>query len=83
MVGAAVRVQGYDMQRGHHPKIARRADGAWVVECPECRSDTTSSIPLGIGMALTSKETAQLLRDNHAGIRRRPVGSETRRLRAG
>ncbi len=74
MVDAAVRVQGYDMQRGHHPKVVRRADGAWVVECPECRNDTTSSIPLGIGMPLAAKETAQLLRHNHAGGRRR-VGS--------
>jgi hypothetical protein len=71
------------MQQGHHPKIARRADGAWVVECAECRSDTTSSIPLGIDMPLTSKETAQLLRDNHAGMRRRPGARDDTKLKAG
>lgn len=71
------------MQRGHHPKIVRRADGAWMVECPDCRNDATSSIPLGIDMPLASKETAELLRDNHSGIRRRVVRSGSSTIRAG
>jgi hypothetical protein len=56
--------------QNHHPKIAQRADHTWVVECPQCRSDATSTLPIGIGMPLRDRETAERLRDNHAA---RPV----------
>jgi hypothetical protein len=52
--------------QNHHPRIAQCHDLMWVVECPECRSDTTSTVPIGIGMPLQDRETAERLRDNHA-----------------
>jgi len=63
------------MQGHHQPKVARRPDGTWVVECAQCRADRTSEIPIGIGMPLSTKETAELLRDNHAGPHGRRLAS--------
>jgi hypothetical protein len=37
-----------------------------VVECIQCRNDTQSDLPIGIGMPLQDRETAERLRDNHA-----------------
>jgi hypothetical protein len=56
--------------QNHHPRIAERLDRTWVVECPECRNDISSAVPIGIGMPLQDRETAERLRDNHAA---RPV----------
>lgn len=41
----------------------------WVVDCPECGRDARAgqSLPIGIGMLLESRETAERLRQNHAG----------------
>ena len=50
----------------HHPRITHGHDRTWVVECLECRSDTQSDLPIGIGMPLRDRETAERLRDNHA-----------------
>jgi hypothetical protein len=55
------------MQPAHQPKISRRSDGTWVVECAECRADVSSDIPIGIGMPLVTRETAERLQENHAG----------------
>jgi len=52
--------------QNHHPTIAQRPDRTWVVECPQCRSDRSSSLPIGIGMALPDRDTAERLRENHA-----------------
>jgi hypothetical protein len=52
--------------QNHHPRIAERLDRTWVVECPECRNDISSAVPIGIGMPLQDRETAERLRDNHA-----------------
>ena len=56
------------MRTRHHPMISRAARG-WVVECPECRLEARGGqlLPIGIGMLLESKETAERLRENHAG----------------
>jgi hypothetical protein len=56
--------------QNHHPQITQRPDQAWVVECAQCRNDLTSAVPIGIGIALRDRETAERLRDNHAA---RPV----------
>ena len=50
----------------HHPRIIHGHDRTWVVECVECRNDTQSDLPIGIGMPLRDRETAERLRDNHA-----------------
>ncbi len=52
--------------QNHHPKITQRPDRTWVVECPQCRNDITSAVPIGIGMPLRDRETAERLRENHA-----------------
>ncbi len=41
--------------QNHHPGIAQCHDLMWVVECPECRSDTASTVPIGIGMPLQDR----------------------------
>jgi len=64
-----VNVQELGMQN-HHPIISRGPDRSWVVECAQCRDDVTSAVPIGIGMPLQDRETAERLRDNHAA---RPV----------
>jgi hypothetical protein len=55
------------MQPAHQPKVSRRPDGTWVVECAQCRADCSSEVPIGIGMPLLERETAELLRENHSG----------------
>jgi hypothetical protein len=37
-----------------------------MVECMQCRNDPASTVPIGIGMPLRDRETAERLRDNHA-----------------
>ena len=56
------------MQRHvHHPEVARRNDGRWVVRCPECQGTAGAVVPVGIGMPLRSQHVAEMLRDNHRG----------------
>jgi hypothetical protein len=62
-------VQESEMQN-HHPKVSQRPDRTWVVECAQCRNDLASTVPIGIGMPLRDRETAERLRENHAA---RPV----------
>ncbi len=63
------------MQAPHHPKVARRPDGTWVVECAQCSADRTSDPPIGIDMPIERLETAELLRENHAGPHGRRLAS--------
>jgi hypothetical protein len=58
-------VQESEMQN-HHPIVTQRPDRTWLVECAQCRNDITSAVPIGIGMPLQDRETAERLRDNHA-----------------
>jgi hypothetical protein len=64
--------------QNHHPKIAQRADRRWVVECAQCRNDRASTVPIGIGMPLQDRETAERIRDNHTARRVRAVASSRR-----
>ncbi len=50
----------------HQPRITQCPEGTWVVDCPQCRNDAFSDLPIGIGMPLRDRETAERLRDNHA-----------------
>lgn len=50
----------------HNPTITHGPDRTWVVECIQCRNDTQSELPIGIGMPLRDRETAERLRENHA-----------------
>jgi hypothetical protein len=53
--------------QNHQPRITQRPDRTWVVDCPQCRNDPFSELPIGIDMPLRDRETAERLRDNHAG----------------
>ncbi|HEY1445207.1 MAG TPA: hypothetical protein VGF51_09925 [Acidimicrobiales bacterium] len=61
--------------QSHDPKIAQGPNRTWVVECIQCRNDTQSELPIGIGMPLHDRETAERLRDNHALRTTRVVAS--------
>ena len=49
----------------HHPTVMRTEDSGWVVMCRDCLGDQESSVPVGIGLAVTSLFAAELMRDNH------------------
>jgi hypothetical protein len=51
--------------QNHKPIIVQGSDRSWVVDCPQCRNDLTAAVPIGIGMPLKDRETAERLRDNH------------------
>jgi hypothetical protein len=55
--------------RPHQPSIIERPDQTWVIECQQCREDKVSSVPIGIGMPLSDRTTAERLAENH----RRPT----------
>ena len=63
--------------QNHHPKVTQRPDRTWVVECAQCRNDPASTVPIGIGMPLRDRETAERLRENHAA---RPVRAAAVRI---
>jgi hypothetical protein len=44
--------------------------GACLVECPECRQGRASDVPIGIGLPMFDRITAELLADNHRADRR-------------
>jgi hypothetical protein len=50
----------------HEPVVHRRTDGFWEVTCVGCRLDATCEIPIGIGLPLRSRATAERLLQNHA-----------------
>ncbi len=53
--------------QNHNPTIVQRPDSKWVVECLQCNNDPASTTPIGIGMPLPDRETAERLRENHSG----------------
>jgi hypothetical protein len=59
----------------HQPRIVHRPDGPWIVECRQCREDKSSSVPIGIGMPLPDRMTAERLAENHSGPMRIVAGS--------
>jgi hypothetical protein len=56
------------MRHRHHPTVRKRDDG-WVVDCPECQRASREGVhfPVGIGILLESRLTAERVRENHAG----------------
>jgi hypothetical protein len=52
--------------QNHQPRITQGPERTWVVECPQCRNDQQSELPIGIGMPLRDRETAERLCENHA-----------------
>lgn len=52
-------------QTPHDPKVSQRNDGSWIVHCSECLRSPDGEWPIGIGMPLNSRSTAERLRENH------------------
>ena len=57
------------VRKPHIPRIVQRPNGGWVVECRQCSEDRSSSMPIGIGILLPDKVTAERLAENHGGPR--------------
>ena len=53
------------VRTSHNPRVLQRPNGHWVVECRQCSEDRTSAVPIGIGMPLPDKLTAERLAQNH------------------
>jgi hypothetical protein len=49
----------------HDPKVSQRNDGSWIVNCSECLRSPDVERPIGIGMPLNSRLTAERLKENH------------------
>jgi hypothetical protein len=57
----------------HDPKVSQRNDGSWIVNCSECLRSPDDEWPMGIGMPLSSRLTAERLKANHMS---RPLPSK-------
>jgi hypothetical protein len=51
----------------HRPFITERPDRTRIIVCKERLEDWVSSVPIGIGMSLRDRETAERLAENHRG----------------
>lgn len=49
----------------HEPKIIHNSDGTWAVDCRQCHNDSTTEVPIGIGLPLSDRSTAERLVENH------------------
>jgi hypothetical protein len=61
--------QEAEVREPHVPRVVQRPNGPWVVECRQCVEDRSSSVPIGIGIPLPDKVTAERLAENHRGPR--------------
>lgn len=59
------------MHSPHHPRIFDLGGGRWQVECLGCRIDHLSDVPVGIGIPLQDRMTAERLAENHYRDRER------------
>ena len=58
------------MQCPHSPRVIDIGNGECVVECPQCLSGTPADVPIGIGLRMRDRITAELLAENHRDNRR-------------
>ena len=58
------------MQSPHRPTVVDAGDGTCHVACPQCSEGSPSEIPIGIGLPMFDRITAELLAENHRGDRR-------------
>ena len=57
----------------HIPNLIHRADGRWMVDCPQCRAEECNIVlPVGIGRPISNKTEAEDIAQNHAGLRHHP-----------
>jgi hypothetical protein len=64
-VGMAAR----EMVRQHNPRIVRRADDHWEVQCLDCYWAQKALIPLGIGIPIADPDEAEWIVRNHKASR--------------
>jgi len=53
------------MQSPHKPRVVDLRDGECLVECPQCQQGHAGNVPIGIGIPMRDRITAQLLAGNH------------------
>jgi hypothetical protein len=53
------------MQMPHRPTVVDSSDGTCLVECPQCRKGRPADVPIGIGLPMFDRITAELLAENH------------------
>jgi hypothetical protein len=58
------------MQSAHIPRVIDLNDGVCSVECPQCRRGVASDVPIGIGIPMRDRITAELLAENHRDAHR-------------
>jgi hypothetical protein len=63
------------MSSPHSPTVVDMDNGACLVECPQCRRGSPADIPIGIGLRLFDRITAELLAENHRSERRSLVST--------
>jgi hypothetical protein len=53
------------MPSPHSPRVIDLNEGGCSVECPQCRRGPASDVPIGIGLPMRDRITAELLAENH------------------
>ena len=53
------------MQSPHTPRVIDIGEDACLVECPQCREGRSVDVPIGIGIPIRDRITAELLAGNH------------------
>jgi hypothetical protein len=53
------------MHSPHTPRVIDVGEDACVVECPQCREGRSVDVPIGIGIPMRDRITAELLAGNH------------------
>ena len=61
------------MQSPHTPSVVDIGEDACLVECPQCREGRSVDVPIGIGIPMRDRITAELLAGNHRDERRNVV----------
>ena len=59
------------MHSRHQPRIFGLGDGTWQVKCLGCPIDHLSGVPVGIGIPLQDRMTAERLGENQYRERER------------
>jgi len=53
--------------RRHEPSLVQRPDRCWEVVCPQCLNDKTLETPIGIGLRMRDRRSAEMVVENHRG----------------
>jgi hypothetical protein len=61
------------VRKMHHPTIAQRSDGRWVVVCEDCKRGGDPVAPPGINSPVESYEAAERMWASHCERRSPPL----------